>query len=608
MAFIQPKLINADIDTSNIASYSESPDFGNVFNALAGYAQKAEQVKKKREVSKINNDIIQQNQEFDAKFLSDPTVYQDEVKYAAMIEAKDGLIKQQKDMLITSEFLGEDELTSFNSSINQMAGEFTVKTMGKRNEIFLKDTIDETTIEVQRGQTLAINANSSEERNAILKNTANSINSLDALGVGVAQQEKMVSDLHLGIISSDIDKVYKDIITNDNINDKTAAFEDAFANMTDEATLESRIQAVSKASPLTDTDEYREGLRGKAKKMIQDDYLTKKEGALNKTEEWASKVRDEEYKFEMKTLEAQNGAMKAYDTKITAITTNLSSGNQVLAISRAEGVPLKKGDLARQPELATNYYGNSMDKLVDNDTFIPEISSTEINGYKNFDRTQTEQGSSRSEIINETISRLGEFDYDYEEKNAMLQLVDSKIITQTEYRLLNQGYSSELIDTLRVGEKSNKARNIMYSEVDPKHAIYGAFTKLRTSDPNTNANRERQVSNVMIGLIQNGEIEGYPLEQGYSSSVFREQYQRNSEFKRHFDEQIEVFKGMNQVKTRKAKLKTKYLYSRASVDKPVSIRKTSEEKRGETTPKIKTGETVQVGRQKKSIVLEDSIF
>lgn len=259
-------LVGISVDTNNMNNLA--PSYIQAFSQLEAFAKDFEDIKIKNEQTKLGLELAKQKLEFEEKYLSDPMVYSDDDKYTAMLQAYEQYRKDGEKLISDSFWLNGDMKRNLSDRNNISYSEKMVDILTKRNEVYIKRTIDDTYFNIDGMVNLAMQVPYADlnSTSMYIGSIKESLDSLVKIGVkteGAANLElsKYVADIDAGTIQR---RIENEIINNNDlsIEDKQKAVNEVLKDLKGGRT-DKIVENLSKEYNLD--DKAKEYLRAKLK-------------------------------------------------------------------------------------------------------------------------------------------------------------------------------------------------------------------------------------------------------------------------------------------------------------------------------------------------------
>lgn len=351
--------------------------------------------------------------------------------------------------------------------------------------------------------------------NASRKSAMELYSSLKNLGVPEHEIEKMKIDR---LIKSDLKRIeaQSETIVNDtntNNEEKRALLQDIKAGIDSKGTYDGEANTLLSEGVFSNKEvatSYANQLENKMQ-----DFANKSNGLIQR---FGEAIQNQEYQERQRVESTRANLQTKYDNNLQEIDSNMRMNNDVLAVSKAEGVNVTYDDIINDAVLTKKYWGGTLADIVNTkstvelfgaDTivtskgeYIQFLSSTEISKTNAEIKINQDAGVPRSEAIGNVMTSINSIEDTDARTNAMRAYVGAGVLSPEDYKLSTLGTydAKKLLDTTALGKTTTQGAKINYG------TLPGNNNRTKNLMLGLNSKGVQIVNNSIVGAVMLGEL------------------------------------------------------------------------------------------------------
>lgn len=451
------KLLNNMVNLNVSAEDSSTQRAMSVINELA---QKHEAFKIKNEKNSLLIELGKKDQEFQAKFLNDPSVYNDQEKFDGMIKEYARHIKDKRSLIASSKYLTKQDVDNMIGSQEISDGEILNNLQYKRNQMFIKESYDTAILNLKQLEDIGSNIDSSNKEmfGSIINGINDTSKALKLAGISDAKIAAMIGETIAGM---EFNRDFKELMPI--LNNPGLSYEEKNNYL---KRYKSNISSVEYSKLISEKYNNKFGFSGDSFEIFKQSFLAKgskinsgQDSSFNFLERSLKK----QYKnalTQQKIAEKEAKKQKAREEKIRKSINN----NDVYGYveNRFDEVPTTK-EFVGDNYLLEETFDTSLSEIgdINNRDVVDIVSKGDLNSLKQQIAGAAAEGKSDSEIINEIIEPYADdiAGNDGYKKTAILKNLGMKLKGYSPVLLLNHKSDPGLVTTNRsytVGKNAKK--------------------------------------------------------------------------------------------------------------------------------------------------------
>lgn len=205
----------------NLSYSSENSGTELAYKAIADLAEKHQNFKISNEKNQLLIKIADMDNEFQSKYLNDPTIYTDQDKFEGMVTAYNNeLIKSKRELILGSQYLSQSDVDKMIGSQKIVDGEKLNNLQYKRNQMFIKETYDTALLTRQQLETIGSNLDPSQTEmfNEVLNGLNETAKALETTGMSKTKIAAMIGESVANMEYSRDNKEILAIVNNPNMS------------------------------------------------------------------------------------------------------------------------------------------------------------------------------------------------------------------------------------------------------------------------------------------------------------------------------------------------------------------------------------------------------
>lgn len=606
-----PRLRNVPIEIERADQYFDDPYKAESFKAISEWAKKADSVMLTNKKLETENEIQKLKNDFMAENMTDPTIYGDKARMSEVMKKYDDMITASKKVIQGNQYLNDAEITSYMGMLEKDAGVFTANQIKKSNEYQIQSAVDTTMLNIESSIIEANNLDPNSEDadtklNKIGDNLITYRNNLVELGYTPGKADGLLLRSQSQIMGAIADKkIYNDIVSNMELNPKQKLdmLEQYKQTMTNQNYLDGLVQGVVDRY----TGEDKEAFKNMAKTIIEgsirDKFDTSKKVESQNYVRYLEQIRNENYALQIQIMRERERLQDEYDRGRISVETNIRSGNDLLAINKAEGQAYTLQDITDNPMLMKRYYGKTAYEIGRDDEYVNLLTRPEVNTLIAKKQRDRERGLTDDVILDEQIEYLNTFDDD-SRKIVANQLIDAGVVDEADYTLYtNGGYTRQEVKEVSmykgIGQRNKRANKLDFASFVGKDKY---VTEIRNKTKDLTPAQREFVSDYMFGKVIGTDLNKEVLTQnGFNATAVKMAYQKSPRFASEFNYAVELSKNIEPKTYKQVRVNTRTI-QKTFEDKfdsgTIRVRRKSLESAAGTSPVI---QTIKVGAEKKKV-------
>lgn len=444
----------------NLNVSAEDSSTQRAMSVISELAQKHEAFKIKNEKNSLLIELGKKDQEFHAKYLNDPSVYNDQEKFDGMIKEYSNLIKEKRGLIISSKYLTQQDVDNMIGSQEISDGEVLNNLQYKRNQMFIKEAYDTAILNLKQLEDIGANIDPSNKE--MFGNIINGINdtakALKLSGVSEAKIAGMIGETVAGMEYARDVKEFMPILNNPNMSyeQKMVALDQ----------YKKSVGGMNYSQAISEKYNNKFGFSGDSLEIFKQSFAAKGSSISSGSDRnfnFLERSLKKQYKnslAQQKIAEKEAKKQKAREEKIRKSINN----NDVYGYveNRFDEVPTTK-EFVGDNYLLEETFDTSLSEIGDanNRDVVDIVSKGDLNSLKQQIAGAAADGKSDSEIINEIIEPYADdiAGNDGYKKTAILKNLGMKLKGYSPTLLLNHKSDPELVTTNRsytVGKNAKK--------------------------------------------------------------------------------------------------------------------------------------------------------